>query len=98
MFPTFLSEGLNADERTLVSIEGVVTADTLGGPQKLTIVNEPGLYSLVLTSRKPEDKEFKRSTIPLHAPQRHISAIWLTGLLDLYRGIQSHTDPLALML
>ena len=97
MFPTFLSEGLNADERTLVSIEGVVTADTLGGPQKLTIVNEPGLYSLVLTSRKPEDKEFKRSTIPLHAPQRHISAIWLT-LLDLYRGIQSHTDPLALML
>ena len=98
MFPIFLSEGLDADERTFVSIEGVVTADTLGDPQKLTIVNEPGLYSLVLSSRKPEAKEFKRSTIPLHAPQRHISSIWLTCLLDLYRGIQSHTDPLALML
>lgn len=31
-----------------------------GGAQKLTIVNEPGLYSLVLSSRKPEAKEFKR--------------------------------------
>lgn len=40
--------------------KGVVTADTLGGPQTLTIINEPGLYSLVLTSRKPEAKEFKR--------------------------------------
>lgn len=31
-----------------------------GGAQSMNIVNEPGLYSLVLGSRKPEAKEFKR--------------------------------------
>ena len=34
--------------------------NTLGGPQALTIVSEPGLYSLVATSRKPEAKAFTR--------------------------------------
>ena len=33
---------------------------TLGGEQNMSVVNEPGLYSLVLTSRKPEAKAFKR--------------------------------------
>lgn len=33
---------------------------TLGGDQEMTVVNEPGLYSLVLGSRKPEAKRFKR--------------------------------------
>lgn len=40
--------------------KGVALADTLGGKQEVTIVNEPGLYSLVLGSRKPEAKVFKR--------------------------------------
>lgn len=40
--------------------KGVVTTDTLGGQQSVLTVNEPGLYSLVLTSRKPEAKRFKR--------------------------------------
>lgn len=31
-----------------------------GGPQSYTIINEPGLYALVLGSRKPEAKAFKR--------------------------------------
>lgn len=31
-----------------------------GGAQKLTIINEPGLYSLILRSRRPEAKAFKR--------------------------------------
>ena len=34
--------------------------DTLGGKQGMTAVNEYGLYNLVLSSRKPEAKEFKR--------------------------------------
>lgn len=34
--------------------------DTPGGRQSLSAVNEYGLYSLVLSSRKPEAKEFKR--------------------------------------
>lgn len=40
--------------------KGVIISDTLGGKQKLNTVNEPGLYSLVLRSRKPEAKAFKR--------------------------------------
>ena len=38
----------------------VHSTHTLGGVQDITIVNEPGLYSLVLGSRKPEAKAFKR--------------------------------------
>lgn len=40
--------------------KGVALTDTLGGVQNLTTVNEPGLYTLVLSSRKPEAKAFKR--------------------------------------
>ena len=45
---------LDDDERTLVSIEGASNGKPVNG------VNEPGLYSLVLGSRKPEAKAFKR--------------------------------------
>lgn len=40
--------------------KGVITNDTPGGPQPTSVVNEPGLYSLILRSRKPEAKAFKR--------------------------------------
>lgn len=40
--------------------KGVISTDTLGGQQQVTIVNEPGLYTLVLGSRKPEARLFKR--------------------------------------
>ena len=40
--------------------KGVGSIDTLGGTQQMTVINEPGLYSLVLGSRKPEAKPFKR--------------------------------------
>lgn len=40
--------------------KGVALTDTPGGTQEVTIVNEPGLYGLVLGSRKPEAKAFKR--------------------------------------
>ena len=33
---------------------------TLGGGQKMSIISEAGLYSLILRSRKKEAKEFKR--------------------------------------
>ena len=45
---------LDDDER------GSFEVDTLGGRQNIAAVNEYGLYSLVLSSRKPEAKEFKR--------------------------------------
>ena len=40
--------------------KGVISTDTPGGRQEMSIVNEPGLYTLVLGSRKPEAKAFKR--------------------------------------
>ena len=36
------------------------TMGTPGGPQQVVMINEAGLYSLVLTSRKAEAKRFKR--------------------------------------
>lgn len=45
---------LDADEK------GVSIRHTPGGQQEMTIISEAGLYSLILRSRKPEAKEFKR--------------------------------------
>ena len=45
---------LDEDEKILIS------TDTPGGRQKLSFINEPGLYTLVLGSRKPEAKAYKR--------------------------------------
>lgn len=42
-------------ENTLISNEGI----TRGNPN-MTVVNEAGLYTLILSSRKPEAKTFKR--------------------------------------
>lgn len=40
--------------------KGVANCDTLGGKQELIIINESGLYSLILSSKLPTAKEFKR--------------------------------------
>lgn len=40
--------------------KGVHSMDTLGGPQEMTIISESGLYALVLTSRKPQAKRFRK--------------------------------------
>lgn len=45
---------LDEDEKDVHSM------DTPGGKQEMTIISEPGLYSLILRSRKPEAKAFKR--------------------------------------
>lgn len=39
--------------------KGVANCDTLGGTQKMIIINESGLYSLILSSKLPSAKEFK---------------------------------------
>lgn len=46
---------LDDDERGDVGI-----TDAIGREQATAIINESGLYSLILTSRKPEAKRFKR--------------------------------------
>ena len=47
-------ERLDDDEK------GVSSIHTPGGQQEMTVVNESGLFNLVLGSRKPEAKRFKR--------------------------------------
>lgn len=49
-----VSARLDDDEK------GVHLVDTPGGTQEMTIINEPGLYYVILRSDKPEAKQFKR--------------------------------------
>ena len=50
----------NALSRLDEDEKGVDSIYTPGGVQELLMVNEPGLYALVLGSRKPEARAFKR--------------------------------------
>lgn len=52
--PAQAATRLDEDEK------GIISGDTPGGRQAITIVNESGLFSLILTSRKPEAKRFKK--------------------------------------
>lgn len=49
-----ISNHVDAEDR------GVTKCDTLGGPQEMTIINESGLYALVLSSKLPKAKEYRR--------------------------------------
>lgn len=40
--------------------KGVTKCDTLDGTQEMTVINESGLYSLILSSRLPTARRFKR--------------------------------------
>jgi len=41
-------------------IDDIISNDTAGRPNQYKIVSEPGMYSLVMASKKPESKRFKR--------------------------------------
>lgn len=56
--------GLGNSRQALARLDddekGVISTDTPGGEQQMQAVNEPGLYVLVLSSRVPEARAFKR--------------------------------------
>lgn len=52
---TMALKRLDHDEQALISIEGFSR-----GNDRVNVINESGLYSLTLTSRKPQAKRFKR--------------------------------------
>lgn len=52
--PSKVSERLDQDEK------GVSLIHTLGGAQKVTVVNESGMYSVILRSDKPQAKPFRK--------------------------------------
>ena len=57
--PSQALSNLDEDEKmTLTNNEG--HSGQRGGAQMMSIINEPGLYSLVIRSRKPEAKAFRR--------------------------------------
>lgn len=59
--PHRVASRLDDDERmTLTFNTGHSERRGRGGAQKITIINEPGLYSVILRSNKPEAKAFKR--------------------------------------
>ena len=54
------SRGRNAARMLDDDEKGAHIVSTPGGEQEITIINESGLYSLILKSRKPSAKRFKK--------------------------------------
>ena len=50
-----ISKLLDDDE-----VDSIHLTDSIGRNQRMTVVNESGLYELIFRSRKPEAREFKR--------------------------------------
>ena len=88
---------LDEDER------GVHSMDTPSGKQEMGIISEAGLYSLILRSRKPEAKAFKRWVTHEVLPSirktgaylspgmnnEHVKALVATLEEEMYRRIQA---------
>ncbi len=68
--------------------KGVHTVDTLGGPQSLVCVNEPGLYRLIFSSRKPAAEAFKR-----WLAHEVLPTLRRTGRYDMTEGTASDAEP-----
>ncbi|WP_314324462.1 Bro-N domain-containing protein [Comamonas aquatica] len=74
--PKDAAEHLDADEK------GSAITRTPGGDQRVTVINESGLYALVLRSRKPEARKFAK---------------WVTGeVLPSIRKTGMYAKPAAL--
>ena len=58
--------------------KGVSVLDTPGGKQSTIIINESGLYSLILSSKLPQAKEFKRWVTNEVLPSIHRNGAYLT--------------------
>lgn len=67
-----VADRLDEDEK------GVSIIDTLGGRQELTVISESGLYNVILLSRKPEAKQFKRWVTHEVLPQIRQHGAYLT--------------------
>lgn len=61
--------------------KGVHKVDTLGGQQEMNVINESGLYHLIILSRKPEAKKFRKWVTAEVLP-----SIRKTGSYDLRAG------------
>lgn len=92
---TDMTKYLDDDEK------GVINSHTPGGPQKLTVITEPGLYSAILRSRKPEAKAFKRwvthEVIPsIRKTGSYINGADITRMELIQIALNAETERLAL--
>ena len=78
-----ISDHVDDEDKNTVTIR-----DGIAGNPKTTIINESGLYSLILSSKMPKAKTFKRwvTSEVLPALRKHGAYIMPTG--------QSNTEPL----
>jgi len=79
--------------------DAVDSIDSIGRTQRMTVINESGLYSLVMTSRKPEAKAFKRWVTSEVLPQIRKTGAYtrkldpeLARIVDLTLEIQATRD------
>lgn len=95
-----LREGLDTDEITELTnlpnteVGGIPTipgTDTANGGRAPLIISESGLYSLILRSRKPEAKEFKRWVTHDVLPSIRRTGAYATGDAT----VRALTDPKA---
>jgi prophage antirepressor-like protein len=61
------------------SDKGLFLTETLGGSQRTNCVNESGLYSLIMRSRKPEAKAFQKWVTSTVLPTLRKGGIYITG-------------------
>jgi Prophage antirepressor len=78
--------------------KGVAICDTLGGNQNLTIINESGLYSLIILSKLPAAKAFKRwiTTDVLPSLRKHGIYIANAALEEMTRNRDAAENLLAM--
>lgn len=55
-----LSTPARVKERLTEGVSSTHTLHTSGGPQQVTVINEDGLYDVILDSRKPQAKRFRK--------------------------------------
>lgn len=63
--------------------KGVANCDTLGGMQQTTVINESGLYSLILSSKLESAKRFKRWVTSEVLPSIRKSGGYISGQEDM---------------
>lgn len=68
-----LSKRVDAEDK------GVANCDTLGGEQQVAVINESGLYSLILSSKLPKAKEFKHWITAEVLPSIRKNGGYMTG-------------------
>lgn len=93
--PHRVAARLDEDERTFMTV-----VDTAGRRQEVIVINEPGLYTVILRSNKPEAKAFKRwithEVLPsIHATGAYGSPDVAPGVVDYMERITGVVEALA---